>query len=46
MAYRSHILVVDMLGNNWKQVQEDVIDWYQILEPVYKAQEKALVVTV
>jgi|GEM_PF-4223414 hypothetical protein len=42
MAYIS-LKVVDKVGNNWNQLQETIIDWYEILEPVYGVQEKAVV---
>ena len=43
MACISQKVMVDKVRNNRNQVQETIIDWYQVLEPVYKAQEKALV---
>jgi len=42
MAYLSQ-KVVEMVGNNGKQVQETIIDWYKILEPMYGVQDKAVV---
>jgi len=32
-----------MVGNNWNQLQEDIIDWYKVLESIYEVQEKALI---
>ena len=31
------------MGNNGKQVQETIIDWYEVLEPMYGVQDKAVV---
>lgn len=42
MAYLSQ-KVVEMVGNNGKQVQETIIDWYEVLEPMYGVQDKAVV---
>ena len=35
--------LVDKVRSEWNQVQETIIDWYQVLEPVCGVQEKALV---
>jgi len=35
--------MVEKVRNEWNQVQETIIDWYQVLEPMYGVQKKALV---
>ena len=38
--------MVDSVEAKWNRVRDTIIDWYQVLEPIYNAQEKALTAAV
>ena len=35
--------MVEVIRKYWNQIQDIIVDWYQVLEPMYKAQERTLV---